>query len=146
VHSALFQIANVAVTPFWLLMIVLPRWQGTRRLLSTPLVVAPWLVLYVVLIVPELPGLLPLLVAPTLQDIANVLGTPEGALVGWVHYLAFDLFVGRWVYLDSRQREANVFLMAPVLVLALMFGPAGLLVYLGLRGALGRKGDPGAIC
>src|SRR5436190_21447736 len=95
VHSTLFHIANIAVLPFWVLMIVLPNWGWTKRFLSSPWVVAPWLVLYAVLIVPGLPSLLPVLMSPTLQAIADALSKPEVALAGWVHYLAFDLFVGR---------------------------------------------------
>ncbi len=47
--------------------------------------------------------------------------------------LAFDLFVGRWAYLDGRERGVSPWLMAPVLLLTLMFGPLGLLAHLALR-------------
>jgi len=50
-----------------------------------------------------------------------------------VHFLAFDLFVGRWIYLDSRRRQVSPWLMAPLLFLTLMLGPAGLLLYLAVR-------------
>ena len=70
----------------------------------------------------------------TLQSVAALLGTPESATIGWVHFLAFDLFAGRWVYLDSRERGVSPWVMAPVLFLTLMFGPLGFLLYLGVRG------------
>jgi hypothetical protein len=47
--------------------------------------------------------------------------------------IAFDLFVGRWCWLDSRERAVPALLMAPILVLTIMFGPLGLLVYLAVR-------------
>ena len=59
---------------------------------------------------------------------------PDGATIGWVHFLAFDVFVARWAYLDSQARSLSAWLMAPVLFLTLMLGPMGLLVYLVLRG------------
>ncbi len=131
--EALFQIVNLAVLPFWLLMIGLPRWRATERLMRSPLAVAPWLIAYAVLIVPQLPAFLPLLVSPTLEGVAGALGKPEVALVGWIHYLAFDLFVGRWEYLDARQRETSAWVMAPPLLLTLLAGPCGLLAYLAVR-------------
>ncbi|MFQ3592420.1 MAG: abscisic acid-deficient protein Aba4 family protein, partial [Gemmataceae bacterium] len=51
--------------------------------------------------------------------------------------LTFDLFVGRWIYLDSRERGVSVWLTGPCLFLTLMFGPLGLLGYLGVRQSVG---------
>jgi hypothetical protein len=50
-----------------------------------------------------------------------------------VHFLAFDLFVGRWVYLESRERQVSTWIMAPLLFLTLTLGPAGFLLYLVVR-------------
>jgi hypothetical protein len=52
---------------------------------------------------------------------------------GWVHYLAFDLFIGGWEVADSRLRGIPHLLMIPLLLLTFLFGPMGLLAYLGLR-------------
>lgn len=57
-------------------------------------------------------------------------------LGGWVHYLAFDLFVGSWEVEDARKRGLSHWLVVPCLFLTLMVGPAGLLAYLILRTAL----------
>jgi hypothetical protein len=135
----LFAACNLVVLPFWLLMIALPRWPLTARVMRSPLVVTPLPVLYAVLVVPHLPEVIPLLLNPTLDDVACLLGSREGALVGWVHFLAFDLFVGRWVYLDSRERSLSPWLMAPVLFVVLMLGPLGLLTYLAVRLLAGRR-------
>jgi len=54
-------------------------------------------------------------------------------LAGWVHYLAFDLFVGGWEYNDARQRGVPHLAIVPALILTFLFGPAGFLVYLGTR-------------
>ena len=55
-------------------------------------------------------------------------------LVAWLHYLVFDYFVGSWVVRDSRRRAVNRWLVLPCLFFCLMAGPAGLLLYLGVRG------------
>ncbi|EGF89725.1 putative membrane protein [Asticcacaulis biprosthecium C19] len=48
---------------------------------------------------------------------------------GWLHYLAFDLFVGAWIVEDSGRRGIPGWLIVPCLGLTFMFGPAGLLLY-----------------
>ena len=135
----LFQTVNLTVLPFWFLMIVLPRWRVTRVIIGSiwPFVLLP--AVYAVLVVPKLPEVLPVLLNPKLAAIAQFLGTPEAAVVGWIHFLAFDLFVGRWIYLDSRRQGISPWVTVPVLFLTLMFGPCGLLVYLL---AFGRRSAP----
>jgi hypothetical protein len=59
-------------------------------------------------------------------------------VAGWIHYLAFDLFIGGWELADSRQRRVPHLLMIPILLLTFFFGPIGLLAYL-LATALFRK-------
>ena len=52
---------------------------------------------------------------------------------GWLHYLAFDLFVGTWIVEDGTRRGVMPWLIIPCLLLTFMFGPAGYLLYLLLR-------------
>jgi hypothetical protein len=134
VAELLFQVVNLTVLPFWALMIFLPKWRVTRLIMGSvwPLVVLP--AAYAILMVPMLAEVVPVLLQPKLADIARVLGTPEAALVGWVHFLAFDLFVGRWIYLDSRRQGVSAWVMGPILFLTLMLGPCGLLTYLLIFG------------
>lgn len=54
-------------------------------------------------------------------------------LAGWIHYLAFDLLIGRWELLDAQARGIRHVFVVPCLVATFMFGPAGWLVYLVLR-------------
>jgi hypothetical protein len=51
-------------------------------------------------------------------------------LAGWVHYLAFDLFIGSWQVRDARRNRVPFVVVLPCLVLTFLFGPMGLLVYL----------------
>jgi hypothetical protein len=133
----LFEWSNLAVLPFWALMVLAPRARVTQAVMRWPVVPALLALLYAVLVLPRMGALLPMLAQPQLGAIAALLGTPAGATIGWVHFLAFDLFVGRWAYLDSRERGVSAWAMAPVLLLILMFGPLGLLAYLALRAVAG---------
>jgi hypothetical protein len=137
--DTVFQLSNLLVMPFWLLMILLPHWRWSRRIMASLWTAVPAALLYAILVVPNLLGLLGELANPTLDAIAALLGTPSGATIGWVHFLAFDLFVGRWAYLDSRTHGFSAWLVSPILFLVLMFGPLGLLLYLGLRDLLLRR-------
>ena len=136
--ETLFQISNLLVMPFWLLIIALPHWSWTRRIVGSPWIVAPAALLYAVLVLPGIGDLLPALMDASLDSIVAVLGTPAGATIGWIHFLAFDLFVGRWVYLDSRERDITAWLVSPTLFFVLMFGPLGLLIYLIVRAVMHR--------
>lgn len=128
-----FGLSGLLVMPFWFLMIFLPRAQWTRRIMESPLVIVAPALLYTALVLPVIGEVLPIVNQPSLAAVAPLLGSPAGATIGWVHFLTFDLFVGRWVYLDSRDRDISPWLMAPVLYLTLMLGPMGFSLYLAVR-------------
>lgn len=131
--DALFQASFLLVAPFWFAMIALPRLELTQRVVASPWIGAPAALLYLALVLPGLPEVVGAVANPTLAPIAAMLGTPEGATIAWVHFLAFDLFVGRWMYLDARARGIRWWVTSPLLCLTLMLGPAGLLAYLLAR-------------
>jgi hypothetical protein len=135
--EAIFKVSGFLVLPFWALMIFLPHWRMTKRLMNSLLVCAAPAVLYAALVIPRFVEIWQAVSNPELAGIAALLGSPAGATIAWMHFLAFDLFVGRWVYLDSRERGITAWVMAPVLLLTLMLGPCGFLLYLIVRRAKG---------
>jgi ABA4-like protein len=62
-------------------------------------------------------------------------------LAGWIHYLGFDLLVGRWELRDARTRGIPHLAVVPSLFATFMFGPAGWLSYIALRAVYGSKPD-----
>jgi hypothetical protein len=137
--STIFSISGLLVMPFWLMMALLPRWSVTERVMRSPWIVLPPAILYAVLVLPRFGEIMGAVQRPELASIAALLGSEAGATIAWAHFLAFDLFVGRWVYLDSREQGVSAWLMAPILYLCLMLGPIGLLVYAGLRAIAWRR-------
>lgn len=131
--ETIFSVSFLLTAPFWAMMILVPRWRWTKRIIASPLIILPAALLYVVLIIPALTEAIPLLAAPTLENIVRLLATEEGATIGWIHFLAFDLFVGRWAFLDSQKRQISPWLMAPVLFFILMLGPLGFTLYMLVR-------------
>jgi Domain of unknown function (DUF4281) len=136
-----FSASSLLVMPFWALMIFAPRWSWTKRIIGSPYISLPAALLYAILVVPNALSLLPALASPNLAGIQALLGSPQGATIGWIHFLAFDLFVGRWAYLGSLEKNLNPFLMAVVLLVVLMFGPLGFAVYLGVRAVMGSRSN-----
>ncbi|MCZ7437380.1 ABA4-like family protein [Micromonospora sp. WMMC241] len=146
--GALFGLTFALAAPFWALMILAPRWSWTTRIVGSPLIVAPVLLVYALLVLPALGTVLPVVTAPTLDGLRDLLGTADGAAAAWAHMIGFDLFVGRWIFADARERGVPALLTAPVLVLTILLGPLGLAVHLGLRAGWrrpARDGGTGAL-
>lgn len=118
------------VAPLWFLMVFLPGWRWTERVLRSPWVAAPAALLYAALVAPRLGAVLSVVANPDLEGVSTLLSTPVGVTIAWVHFLAFDLFVGRWIHLDSRKRGLSPWLSGPLLLVTLLLGPLGFFLYL----------------
>ena len=129
----LFGIVGKIPLPGWLLLLFLPRWRYTMPVVRGFCVVA-LAAFYSYLIVAHFGdgkgGF------GSLRDVALLFENRWALLAGWVHYLAFDLFVGAWMTEDAQKRGISHWFVVPCLPLTLMFGPMGLLLYLGLRVAI----------
>ena len=66
----------------------------------------------------------------TLADVAKLISNDHVLLAGWVHYLAFDLFIGAWISRQADDASISRVVQAPILVTTFMFGPFGLLLFL----------------
>lgn len=75
----------------------------------------------------------------SLAQVSLLFQNPRALLAGWIHYLAFDLFVGSWEVRDARRAGVRHLLVVPCLVLTFLFGPVGLLLYFILRAGLRRR-------
>lgn len=69
----------------------------------------------------------------TLAGVQTLFSQPNMLLVGWLHYLAFDLFVGGWIARTGDAEGVSPWLLTPILLLTLFFGPVGFLLFLLLR-------------
>ncbi|MBW1904451.1 MAG: DUF4281 domain-containing protein [Deltaproteobacteria bacterium] len=130
--DTLFKAANYAVIPFWLLLIVAPRWSWTQRLVHSPVVLLLFAPIYAYLLF----GFAP---APEGVEFSSLYGVmvgfsaPHIVVAGWIHYLIFDLFVGAWESRDARRRGIPHLLVVPCLLVTLIGGPIGLLLYVLVR-------------
>ncbi len=127
----IFSIANTAALGAWILLIVLPRQQWVAGALAPTAMPALFAGLYVAIILTQWKGSAGGF--SSLSAVATLFTQPWLLLAGWVHYLAFDLFVGSWEVRDARERGIPHLAVVPCLLLTFMFGPAGWLAYSGLR-------------
>jgi hypothetical protein len=131
-----FSICTVAATAGWILLIVTPRRSWASTLVAgrvIPLLLAG--VYFIVLGAPwgERTGGF-----NSLAGVAALFSNQWLLLGGWIHYLAFDLFVGSWEVRDAEERKISYWLAIPCVGLTSMLGPIGLLSYFAVRSAAGK--------
>ncbi len=136
--ETVFAVCNYGVVPFWLLLVVAPRSKAADFLVHSPLPAALLVPVYAWLLFGDDPG-------PqgasffTLEGVTRIFTTPKTITACWIHYLVFDLFVGAWETRDAKRLGIPHVAVVPCLVLTLLFGPIGFLVYLALRFGLRRR-------
>jgi hypothetical protein len=124
----LFGGANLFVLPFWALMIFLPNWGGTRKVMQSFIPFAVLAGLYLYLLTGTITSeSAQALANPKLADIARFFAEERAAATGWVHFLVMDLFVGRWIYLEGQR--TGVWTVHSI-ALCLFAGPLGLLSHI----------------
>lgn len=132
----LFSMAGMVVLPCWVLIAAAPRWRWSQRLATF---VAPLLIagLYVWLLVSH-----PVPKGAGFNSLAQVMvlfSSPYAVLAGWVHYLAFDLFIGAWESREAARLGISRWIVLACLVLTFLFGPVGLAVFLVVKVAMRRS-------
>ena len=136
-----FNIANNGILIFWLLLVEAPKWKGTEIAVHSILIPVMLGLTYLWLIVTGFMGGMPDGAGFfSLSGVMAFFTSPAAATAGWVHYLVFDLFIGAWEVRDAGRRGISHWAVIPCLIVTLMFGPIGLLLYLVLRMALGKGG------
>ena len=136
--DALFGAANTLAAVGWLLLAVAPAtggWAPALRRISGMALPLVFTVAYVVLLALNWgPGGF-----SSLAQVEELFKVRELLLAGWLHYLAFDLFVGGWIAERAARLQIPFWLLLPILALTFMFGPAGLLAYALLRAVWRRR-------
>ncbi|TAD86297.1 MAG: DUF4281 domain-containing protein [Bacteroidetes bacterium] len=72
----------------------------------------------------------------TLEGVTSLFTMPNAVLVGWLHYLAFDLVVGVFIAQNAAKHGIKHAVIVPCLIFTFMLGPVGLLLYLVIRWAV----------
>jgi len=129
--DALFSVANAVALAGWILLAVLPRRRWVTDTAAARVIPGILAATYIAVIAMHILG------SPggfsTLTGVATLFANRWLLLAGWIHYLAFDLFVGSWEARDARDRGMPHLALLPCLLLTFLFGPAGWLLYTLMR-------------
>lgn len=127
--DSLFTLANSSMLLFWFCLIVLPKTKITKTLISYPYVPLV-LSLFYLYFMGQGSGLAEADFS-SLDGILNLYknSTPEMAAAGWMHYLAFDFWVGAGLLRESQKKNLPQGLMILPLLATFMLGPVGVLLY-----------------
>ncbi len=69
----------------------------------------------------------------SLEGVINLFKNPKGVLIGWVHYLAFDLMIGLYIKQEAMSIGMSHWLQIPFFLLTFILGPLGLLLFFCLK-------------
>lgn len=133
----IFSIANTLALLSWIILIVAPRWKWTQKIILSGVIPLLLSVAYL--------GLIVLFFGSaeggfgSLAEVMKLFTNEWAALGGWIHYLAFDLFVGIWEVKDSQKRGISHLIVIPCLIFTFLLGPIGFLMYSILRFFLAKE-------
>ena len=140
--DTVFSIANASALLMWVALVFLPRWPA---LLAAILYLGVGLLsaAYAVFLIAVVTG-----IAPggeggdfsSIEGVRQIFSSDAGVTIGWIHYLAFDLFVGLWIARDADAKGFSRLVQAPILFATLMAGPVGLFLWLAIRERRARAG------
>ncbi len=140
-----FRIANAAALVAWLLLAA-SLWSARRapalRFVAGRAVPIAFAMVYVLLFASHGMGGGGF---DSLAAVQRLLAVPALLTAGWLHYLAFDLFVGAWIAERAGVLGMPRIVVLPLLALTFLFGPAGLLAFALLRLVPFGRGRPGPL-
>jgi hypothetical protein len=131
--ETLFQIANPIAMLGWVALIAAPLAPRATDLIAALIIPILMSVAYSALILAHWSGATG--GYSSLPDVMALFTDPHIALAGWVHYLAFDLFIGAWATRKARAAHIPHLLVLPHLGLIFLFGPAGFLTFSAMHWA-----------
>lgn len=125
--ATVFSLASSTAMAGWLLLILAPRWGALIAFIRFGLIGALSLTYAVLIFVyffrVDGGGF------GSIAEVRALFMSDPVLVAGWVHYLAFDLFIGTFIAIEADKRGWNRLLQAPILVATFLFGPLGLLLF-----------------
>lgn len=133
--DTIFNIINIIPLPVWLLMIFAPKSNITHKIVKSNITSIIIAIIFVILNIVystndtdvfDITGFF------SFDTIAYVFTKKSIVLICWVHYLAFDLLIGSWIFLDNfnNNNQVHHLLMILCFILTYTFGPSGFLLYI----------------
>ncbi|MEQ9302286.1 MAG: ABA4-like family protein [Marinoscillum sp.] len=125
--SRIFELVNFIALIAWALMIFTPKWKYTTKMVKN--LISPVLLsmAYLTIISTTING--SSLDITSLDQVRKLFNNDYVLLAGWIHYLAFDLFVGCWILKKSLDEKIPLYVSIPCLLFTFIAGPIGCLLF-----------------
>ncbi len=125
--TSIFSFGNSFVLLGWILLIFLPKWKHTQTIILNGMIVL-FALIYSYLLLKDI-GSFSIDSFSTLANVKALFQNDNAVAMGWIHYLAFDLFVGAYIVKKSQQLQISRWLYTLPLPFTFMFGPVGYLLF-----------------
>lgn len=128
-YETIFNFFNSGILLFWILLLVFPKKDFTQKIINYPWVPLGVAVGYVFFL-STTSGIFSADFS-TLSGLTKMFqnSTPRGVAAGWLHYLAFDFWVGCWMLKNSQEKGVKHPWMILPLLFTFMLGPVGIILY-----------------
>ena len=128
-YEIIFNIYNTGILIFWLFLLVFPKSKLTQKMTDFP-----WIPLVIAFGYIYFLGTSDSIFSVDFSSLSGLTemfqnSNPRGVAAGWLHYLAFDFWVGCWILRDSQKKGVkHAFIIFPMLC-TFMLGPVGIIIY-----------------
>ena len=128
-YEIIFNIYNTGILIFWFFLLVFPKSKLTQKMTDFP-----WIPLVIAFGYIYFLGTSDSIFSVDFSSLSGLTemfqnSNPRGVAAGWLHYLAFDFWVGCWILRDSQKKGVkHAFIIFPMLC-TFMVGPVGIIVY-----------------
>lgn len=127
-HDLLFSFFNSLALVGWSFLIFFPNFKITKLCIRSGYLSIFFCLSYTIICVIALTSN-----APggfqKLDELMILFDNKSWVLTGWIHYLAFDLFIGSWILKDSIKHNIRHALIIPSLIFTFILGPFGFIIY-----------------
>lgn len=125
-----FSVAGLLAMLGWAALLfspLIPTWSDRIAGIVIPVLLSAGYLSIVLLFPPKSGGF------GSFSEVTELFSHPEALMAGWVHFLAFDLFVGAWICEKGRSEHIRFWMVLPCLPVTFLFGPAGYLLFSAVR-------------
>ena len=134
IYDISFILSTFWVGPFWFAMLINPNKEKTKTLMNKPWFFLGPLAIWYILMIINPQGLIDFATSTSnpngfLEGLAAGLATKAGVSATWAHMVAGDIFVTRWIWKDSIEKNTNTWISRISIFFGVMLMPLGVFLY-----------------
>ena len=128
-YETIFNIFNSGILLFWMLLLFFPKQSITQKVIAYP-----WVPLVIAFGYIYFMGMTSGTFSADFTSLNGLTkmfqnANPQGVAAGWLHYLAFDFWVGCWMLRNSQEKGVKHLWMLVPMLFTFMLGPVGIIIY-----------------